>query len=108
MLTAHQSSPVILARRKREQLRMAATADPTLTTGLLAEERTTYGAIAGTEAAEVSAVSSSLDVLDDEDPPTLRELLVPRLTIPLLNYGFFCFTQTAHQGIQLPNIGVIY
>ncbi|KAJ7908640.1 major facilitator superfamily domain-containing protein [Mycena leptocephala] len=92
-----ESSPVILARRKREQLRLAATADPTLTTGLLAEERTTYGAIAGAEAAEVTAVSSSLDVLDDEDPPTFRELLVPRLTVPLLNYGFFCFAQTAHQ-----------
>ncbi|KAJ7701233.1 major facilitator superfamily domain-containing protein [Mycena rosella] len=29
--------------------------------------------------------------------PTLRELLVPRLVIPLLNYCFYCFLQTAYQ-----------
>ncbi|KAJ6572275.1 major facilitator superfamily multidrug-resistance, DHA1 sub-family [Mycena capillaripes] len=92
-----ESSPVILARRKREEIRVAAAADPTLTTGLLAEDRTTYGAIAGADAAEVTARSSSPDEFADEEPPTVRELLVPRLTIPLLNYGFFCFAQTAYQ-----------
>ncbi|KAJ7034582.1 major facilitator superfamily multidrug-resistance, DHA1 sub-family [Mycena alexandri] len=90
-----ESSPVILARREREQLRVAASTDPGLTTALLAEERTTYGAIAG-DANDISGVHDQLDVFDEE-LPTLRELLVPRLVIPLVNYGFFCFTQTAYQ-----------
>ncbi|KAF7348661.1 Protein ZINC INDUCED FACILITATOR-LIKE 1 [Mycena venus] len=92
-----ESSPVILARRKREEFRVAAATDPSLTTGLLTEDRTTYGAIAGADAAEPSSGSNSTDAHDDEEPPTVRELLVPRLVIPLVNYGFFCFAQTAYQ-----------
>ncbi|KAJ6470245.1 major facilitator superfamily domain-containing protein [Mycena vitilis] len=90
-----ESSPLILARRKGEQLREAATADPTLTTGLMSREPTTYGAIAGVDTDESSTQASSPDM--DEEPPTVRELLVPRLTIPLINYAFFCFSQTAYQ-----------
>ncbi|KAJ6451943.1 major facilitator superfamily multidrug-resistance, DHA1 sub-family [Mycena sanguinolenta] len=91
-----ESSPVILARRQREKLRVAAAADPSLTTGLLTNETTTYGAIAG---ADVTGMSSGLvrAASDNDEVPTLRELLVPRLVIPLANYGFFCFTQTAYQ-----------
>ncbi|KAF7348646.1 Protein ZINC INDUCED FACILITATOR-LIKE 1 [Mycena venus] len=92
-----ESSPVILAQRKREEFRAAAATDPFLTTGLLTEDRTTYGAIAGADAAEPSSGSNSTNAHDDEEPPTVRELLVPRLVIPLVNYGFFCFAQTAYQ-----------
>lgn len=62
---------------------------------LLDGERTTYGAIAGADAAEVSNNPGQ-----PEELPSMRELLVPRLLIPLLNYGFFCFSQTAFQGSQ--------
>ncbi|KAF7348667.1 Protein ZINC INDUCED FACILITATOR-LIKE 1 [Mycena venus] len=94
-----ESSPVILARRKREEFRVAVATDLSLTTRLLTEDRTTYGAIAGADsrAAEPCSDSNSTDAHDDEEPPTVRELLVPRLVIPLVNYGFFCFVQTAHQ-----------
>ncbi|KAJ7154561.1 major facilitator superfamily multidrug-resistance, DHA1 sub-family [Mycena filopes] len=91
-----ESSPVILARREREKLRLAASADPGLTTALLTEERTTYGAIAGADAGEIGPHDQS-DVFNEEELPTMRELLVPRLVIPLVNYGFFCFAQTAYQ-----------
>ncbi|KAJ7474455.1 major facilitator superfamily multidrug-resistance, DHA1 sub-family [Mycena galericulata] len=89
-----ESSPVILARHKRERLRFAASTDPTLTTNLIAGDTTTYGAIAGTD---VTTEAGESDELIDEELPTMRELLVPRLVIPLINYGFFCFTQTAFQ-----------
>ncbi|KAJ7216734.1 major facilitator superfamily domain-containing protein [Mycena haematopus] len=91
-----ESSPMILARRKREKLRVAAAADPTLTTGLLTDETTTYGAIAGADVTETSS-GLSRGTNDDDEPPTVRELLVPRLVIPLINYAFFCFAQTAYQ-----------
>ncbi|KAJ7306824.1 major facilitator superfamily multidrug-resistance, DHA1 sub-family [Mycena albidolilacea] len=91
-----ESSPMILARQKREELRIAASMDPSLTTGLLSEDRTTYGAIAGADAADTSSGLSSTDVHEEEEPPTIRELLVPRLVIPLINYGFFCFLQTSY------------
>jgi hypothetical protein len=90
---------MILARQKREELRIAASMDPSLTTGLLSEDRTTYGAIAGADAADTSSGLSSTDVHEEEEPPTIRELLVPRLVIPLINYGFFCFLQTSYLGI---------
>ncbi|KAF7376854.1 Protein ZINC INDUCED FACILITATOR-LIKE 1 [Mycena sanguinolenta] len=90
-----ESSSVILARRQREKLRVAAAVDPSLTTGLLTNETTTYDAIAG---ADVIETSSGLNrIAGDDEVPTVRELLVPRLVIPLVNYGFFCFTQTVYQ-----------
>lgn len=89
---------MILERRKRERLRMSASTDPTV--NLLDGERTTYGAIAGADAAEVSNNPGQPDSFADEELPSMRELLVPRLLIPLLNYGFFCFSQTAFQGSQ--------
>ncbi|KAJ7791347.1 major facilitator superfamily multidrug-resistance, DHA1 sub-family [Mycena olivaceomarginata] len=92
-----ESSPMILARQKREELRIAASMDPSLTTGLLSGDRTTYGAIAGADAADTSSSLGSTDMHEEEEPPTLRELLVPRLVIPLINYGFFCFSQTCYQ-----------
>ncbi|KAJ6599987.1 major facilitator superfamily multidrug-resistance, DHA1 sub-family [Mycena vulgaris] len=92
-----ESSPMILARQKRERLRLSASTDPTLTTSLIAADTTTYGAIAGGDVADVSPGSSEADAPIDDELPTMRELLVPRLVIPLLNYGFFCFSQTAFQ-----------
>ncbi|KAF7334832.1 Protein ZINC INDUCED FACILITATOR-LIKE 1 [Mycena sanguinolenta] len=74
---------------------VAAAVDPSLTTGLLTNETTTYDAIAG---ADVIETSSGLNrIAGDDEVPTVRELLVPRLVIPLVNYGFFCFTQTVYQ-----------
>ncbi|KAJ7135733.1 major facilitator superfamily domain-containing protein [Mycena epipterygia] len=95
LVALKESSPMILERQKRERLRMSASTDPTL--NLLDGERTTYGAIAGADAAEVSNNPGQPDPLVDEELPSMRELLVPRLLIPLLNYGFFCFSQTAFQ-----------
>ncbi|KAJ6611122.1 major facilitator superfamily multidrug-resistance, DHA1 sub-family [Mycena sp. CBHHK59/15] len=93
-----ESSPMELQRRRRQKLRKSASVDPvssdaTLTTRLIAGDELTYG----------STVSDSRSLRDDrgmgadEEPPSVRELLVPRLLIPLLNYGFFCFSQTAYQ-----------
>ncbi|KAJ7484262.1 major facilitator superfamily multidrug-resistance, DHA1 sub-family [Mycena latifolia] len=92
-----ESSPMILARRKREKLRISASTDPTLTTNLIAGDRPTYGAIAGADVTDTPTESGRPDTRVDEELPTMRELLVPRLVIPLLNYGFFCFSQTAFQ-----------
>ncbi|KAJ7093474.1 major facilitator superfamily multidrug-resistance, DHA1 sub-family [Mycena belliarum] len=93
-----ESSPMILAQRKRERLRISASTDPTLTTRLVAADAPSYGAIAGVDAANSwQTESGQHDTLVDEELPTMRELLVPRLVIPLINYAFFCFTQTAFQ-----------
>ncbi|KAJ7199167.1 major facilitator superfamily domain-containing protein [Mycena pura] len=95
-----ESSPVILARNKKEKLRAAASAEPTSITGLLADETTGYGAMVRSDVAEaVETPSSSRELATsaDEELPTIRELLVPRLVIPLLNYGFYCFLSTAYQ-----------
>ncbi|KAJ7198309.1 major facilitator superfamily domain-containing protein [Mycena pura] len=92
-----ESSPVILARRKREKLQAAASTELTLTTGLLADESTGYGAMTRSDVAETPASSQELATLADEELPTIRELLVPRLVIPLLNYGFYCFCSTAYK-----------
>ncbi|KAF8217566.1 major facilitator superfamily domain-containing protein [Mycena galopus ATCC 62051] len=94
--TLPQSSPIILARQNKETLRVAAATDPSLTTGLLTEDQTTYGA-ASIDITETSSGINSACTHDEEQPPTLRELFVPRLVIPLINYGFFCFVQTAYQ-----------
>ncbi|KAJ7150848.1 major facilitator superfamily multidrug-resistance, DHA1 sub-family [Mycena crocata] len=96
-----ESSPMILERQKRERLRLSASSDPTLTTSLIAGDRTTYGAIAGADVVETSSEPGQHSLPIDEELPSIRELLVPRLLIPLLNYGFFCFTQTAFQ-VLLP------
>ncbi|KAJ7670400.1 major facilitator superfamily domain-containing protein, partial [Mycena rosella] len=95
LVALKESSPMILAGRKREILRISASTDPTLTTNLVADTPTgTYGAITVTD---VSTESDEAAPLVDEELPTMRELLVPRLVVPLLNYGFFCFSQTAFQ-----------
>ncbi|KAJ7655322.1 major facilitator superfamily multidrug-resistance, DHA1 sub-family [Mycena rosella] len=95
LVALKESSPMILARRKREIIRISASTDPTLTTNLVADTPTgTYGAITVTD---VSTESDEAAPLVDEELPTMRELLVPRLVVPLLNYGFFCFSQTAFQ-----------
>ncbi|KAF8217624.1 major facilitator superfamily multidrug-resistance, DHA1 sub-family [Mycena galopus ATCC 62051] len=91
-----ESSPMILARQNREKLRVAAATDPSLTTGLLTENQTTYGAVASADIIETSSGLNSA-CIHDEELPTLHELFVPRLVIPLVNYGFFCFAQTAYQ-----------
>ncbi|KAJ7627078.1 MFS general substrate transporter, partial [Roridomyces roridus] len=83
-----ESSPVILARNRRAK---RISPEPSSDTALISGAAPTYGAIA--PSVEVSDV--------DEDIPSLRELLVPRLVIPLINYGFFCFSQTAYQ-VLLP------
>ncbi|KAK7059784.1 protein zinc induced facilitator-LIKE 1 [Favolaschia claudopus] len=91
-----ETSPMAIARQKRKERRLAAATDPSLTSGLLADEPVSYGAIPGTE---VASDTNNVEPEDytDEEPPTVRELLVPRLVIPLVNYGFFCFLQTAYQ-----------
>ncbi|KAF8217611.1 major facilitator superfamily domain-containing protein [Mycena galopus ATCC 62051] len=107
-----ESSPMFLARQNRDKLRVAAATDPSLTTGLLTEDQTTYGAVASVDVVETSSRLNSTG-LRDEEPPTLRELFVPRLVIPLINYGFFCFAQTAYQALfplmystSIPNGGL--
>ncbi|CAK5272376.1 unnamed protein product [Mycena citricolor] len=47
-------------------------------------------------AASYSSVESSAVAKNDE-PPSLWELLVPDLVVPLVNYGSFCFVQTSYQ-----------
>ncbi|KAJ7073028.1 major facilitator superfamily domain-containing protein [Mycena amicta] len=81
-----ETSPIILARQKRAGDRLSEDLEPTPATGLLLDSAESgYGTNYQPQDAE------------DERIPTLRELLVPRLSIPLLNYGFYCFCSTAHQ-----------
>ncbi|KAF7289191.1 hypothetical protein MIND_01380200 [Mycena indigotica] len=87
-----ETSPIILARRSRAISN--ANLMPSPETGLLADSpETGYGTSSDTTVTSSEA--------EDERIPALRELLVPRLLIPLLNYGFFCFCQTAYQ-VLLP------
>ncbi|KAJ7742135.1 major facilitator superfamily multidrug-resistance, DHA1 sub-family [Mycena maculata] len=116
LVTLKESSPMILARQKRERLRVSTPTDPTLTTSLMYGDTTMYGAIAGADADDVPIETGEPESLPvDEDLPTMGELLVPRLLIPLLNYGFFCFSQTAFQVLyplmystSIPNGGLAF
>ncbi|KAF7290029.1 hypothetical protein HMN09_01307900 [Mycena chlorophos] len=96
LLGFRETSPVILARRKREReakFGLPDALEPTPATGLLADSpETGYGATS-----EESTTQNTTSSTANESIPTIRELLVARLLIPLLNYGFFCFTQTAYQ-----------
>ncbi|KAJ7072950.1 major facilitator superfamily domain-containing protein [Mycena amicta] len=90
-----ETSPIILARQKRARDKLSADLEPTPATGLLADSpEAGYGTTTEYDDSEPQEA-------EDERIPTLRELLVPRLSIPLLNYGFFCFSQTAYQ-VLLP------
>ncbi|KAF7329496.1 Protein ZINC INDUCED FACILITATOR-LIKE 1 [Mycena kentingensis (nom. inval.)] len=83
-----ETSPMALARQRRARDKPA-TLEPTEETSLLPHS--------------AEARCSALTPLDGNEDrmPNFRELLVPRLLIPLLNYGFFCFCQTAYQ-VLLP------
>ncbi|KAJ7288064.1 major facilitator superfamily domain-containing protein [Mycena rebaudengoi] len=89
-----ESSPIALRRKRREKSRKSS---PTASTqNLLSGDETSYGSTASVEIAN-EVDQDDPDTLVNEEVPTVRELLVPRLVIPLVNYGFFCFTQTAFQ-----------